>query len=88
MFALEVLWPDLGRASLEPGDRFSDYVEFGIRLACDFLFGICWARRHLVNHFRQAAMQRYQPSKFHWLTGFIRRKDVAAVRAPVPVRET
>jgi hypothetical protein len=88
MFALEVLWPDLGRATLEPGDRVADYVELGIRLASDFVFGICWARRHLVNHFRQAAMQRYEASKFRWLTSLIRRKDVEPVRAPMPVRET
>ena len=88
VFALDVLWPLLGRGSFEPSEHFGDYLWSGIGLASDFVFGFCWARRQLLNNFRQAATRRYQPSKFGWFSGLVRRKDVAPLRAPVPVRET
>ena len=78
----------LGRGSFEPSEHFGDYLWSGIGLASDFVFGFCWARRQLLNNFRQAATRRYQPSKFGWFSGLVRRKDVAPLRAPVPVRET
>jgi hypothetical protein len=87
-FALDILWPLLGRGSFEPSDGFRDYFWFGIGLANNFLFGFCWARRHLLNNFRLAAMHRFQPSKFGWLSHLVRRKDVAPLRAPVSLRET
>jgi hypothetical protein len=88
LFALDVLWRLSGRGSFEPSDRFGEYFWFGIGLANNFLFGFCWARRHLLNDFRRAATQRYQPAKFGWLIRLFRRKDVAPLRAPVTVQET
>ncbi len=89
LFVLDLLWRSLGRGSFEPPfGRFSEYLGFGIGLVSDFLFGVCWARRHLLTRFRAAATQRYQSPKFGWLTGPARRKDVALLRASVSVRET
>jgi len=88
MLALDILWPLLGRGSFEPSEGFRDYFWFGIGLANNLLFGVCWARRHLLNNFRQAATHRYQPSKFGWLSRLVRRKDVAPLRAAVSLRET
>ena len=54
-----------------------------IRLANNFLFGLCWARRHLLQNFREAATQRYQAEKIGWLPGRSRRKDIVRMQAPV-----
>ena len=87
LFALDMLWRFLGRGSFEPGEGFSDYLWFGIGMASNLLFALGWARRRLLNNFREAATQRYLPPTFGWLTGLIRRKDVAPLPAPASVRE-
>jgi len=88
LFALDILWPLLGRGSFEPSDGFNDYFWFGIGLANNFLVGVCWASRRFLHDFRQAATHRYQPSKFGWLSRLVRSKDVAPLRTPVSLRET
>jgi hypothetical protein len=86
--ALDILSPLAGFGGFEMTDRLSVYVWFSIGLVSNFLFGFCWARRHLLNNFRQAATRRYQPSQFGWLAGLLRRNDVGPLRAPVTLRET
>jgi hypothetical protein len=87
LFALDAVSRMVGRGAFEPSEQFRVYLWFGIGLANNFLFGICWARRHLLRDFRQAATQRYEPSTFGWLTGLLRRKDVLPLPAPVTVPE-
>jgi hypothetical protein len=86
MFVLDALSRVAGLGAFEPGYGFSVYFWFGLGLANNFLFGFCWARRQLLNNFRQAATQRYQPLKFGWLT--VRHKAEAPLRASVATRET
>ena len=83
MFALDIFWRLSGRGLFQPGDRFGLYWWFGIGLVTDFLFGIWWARRHLLNHFREAAAHRYPSERIGWFNRPGRREDVAPLRAPV-----
>ena len=80
--ALEVFWPLCGGGPFRPGDQFTVYFWFGIGLANNFLFGVWWARRHLLNDFRLVAAQRYQMEKSGWFKRLFRGKDEA------PARET
>ena len=77
--ALEVLWRWSGRGAFQPGEDFNIYFWFGIGLANNFLFGVWWARRHLLNDFREAATQRYQPGRIGWFSRATRRKHAALV---------
>jgi len=86
--ALDILVPLAGLGPFEINERLSVMLWFGIGLANNFLFGFCWARRQLLNNFRQAATRRYQPSQFGWLAGLVRRNDVGPLRGPVTLRET
>ena len=88
MFAFDGLLRLSGLGPFEPTEQVRVYFWFGMGLVNNFLFGFCWARRHLLKDFRQAATQRYQPAKFGWLIRLFWRKDVAPLRAPVTVRET
>ena len=87
-FAFDGLLRLSGLGPFHPTELARVYFWFGMGLANNFLFGFCWARRHLLNDFRQAATQRYQPATFGWLIRLFRRKDVAPLQAPVTVRET
>jgi hypothetical protein len=80
-FAFEGLLRLSGLGPFEPTERARVYFWFGMGLANNFLFGFCWARYHLLNDFRQAATERYQPAKFGWLMRRFRRKDVVSVTA-------
>jgi len=73
-----------GLGPFEPTEQVRVYFWFGMGLVNNFLFGFCWARRHLLKDFRQTATQRYQPAEFGWLIRLFRRKDVAALRGGNP----
>ena len=79
-FALGFFWRLTGRGPFEPGDDFPLYLWFGIGLATDCVFGIWWARRHLLQDFREAATQRYQAEKIDWF----RRRSRSEHLAPMP----
>jgi len=49
----------------------------GMGLANNFLFGVCWARWHLLNDFRTAATHGYQREKMDWFKRRFLRKDKA-----------
>ena len=72
-FAFDGLMRLSGLGPFEPTESARVYFWFGMGLANNFLFGFCWARHHLLNDFRQAAIQRYQPAKFGWLIRLFRR---------------
>ena len=80
LLGLEFLWPLFGRGPFQPGDRFKVCFWFGIGLANNFLFGVWWARRHLLRDFREAAAQRYQSGRIGWFGRAALRQD--AVPAP------
>ena len=46
-------------------------------LANNFLFGVCWARWHLLNDFRTAATQGYGMEKMNWFKRRFLRKHKA-----------
>jgi ABC-type transport system involved in multi-copper enzyme maturation permease subunit len=85
MWTLDLLLRVSGRGPFEPTDYFQLYVWFGLGLAVNGLFGVWWARRHLLKHFRQAATQRFRSEKIGWLPRRPRSKDVAQVRATAAV---
>ena len=77
LLGLEFLWPLFGRGPFQPGDRFKVCFWFGIGLANNFLFGVWWARRHLLRDFREAAAQRYQSGRIGWFGRAALRQDAA-----------
>src|SRR5207249_11958826 len=79
MVALEVLSRMSGRGLSQLDGDFPIYFWFGIGLANNLLFGVWWARRHLLNDFREAATQRYQPGRIGWFSRATRRKHAALV---------
>ena len=83
MLALEGLGRLSGGSLFQAGEHFSLYCWFGVGLANNCLFGVWWARRHLLNDFRKAATQRYQSEKIGWFSDASRCKDVAQMRASV-----
>src|SRR5438094_2371935 len=52
-FAFDGLLRLSGLGPFEPTEHVRVYFWFGMGLANNFLFGFCWARRHLLNDFRQ-----------------------------------
>ena len=85
LFLLDIFWPVVVGRPFQSGGRFAIYLWFGIGLATDFLFGVWWARRHLLNDFRWAATQRFDSIRIGRYGGSPTRKDAAALRSPVPV---
>jgi ABC-type Na+ efflux pump permease subunit len=83
MFALGLFW----RGPFEPGEAFRLYVWFGIGLATNCVFGVWWARRHLLQDFREAATQRYQAEKIDWFRRRSRGEDVAPIPGAAAHRE-
>ena len=79
MFAIEFLWRLSGRGPFEPGQDLPLYIWFGIGLAVNCVFGVWWARRHLLRDFREAATQRYQAGKIDWFRRRSRGEDVAPI---------
>ena len=77
LLGLEFLWPLFGRGPFQPGDRFKVCFWFGSGLANNFLFGVWWARRHLLRDFREAAAQRYQSGRIGWFGRAALRQDAA-----------
>jgi len=80
MLGLDVLGRWSGRGPFEPSDDFNMYCWFGLGLANNCLFGIWWARRHLLHDFRVAATERYRRQKSGWLG----RPGQAKAVAPLP----
>jgi ABC-type transport system involved in multi-copper enzyme maturation permease subunit len=83
MYALALGSSLLRIAPFESNDRFGVFFWFAIGLACDFAFGVCWARRHLLRDFREAATQRYQGESTGRFGQSFRRKEVILTRAPI-----
>ena len=82
MYALAFASWQLRIVSFDFNERFGVLVWFAIGLANDFVFGICWARRHLLRDFREAATQRYEGERMSWLGHSLRRKDASLIQAP------
>ena len=67
-----------GLGSFEPSETVRVYFWFGMGLANNFLFGVCWARWHLLNDFQTAATQGHRRNKVDWFKRRVRRQDNAA----------
>ena len=83
ILAFEGLGRFSGGGLFHAGEHFRLYCWFGVGLANNCLFGLWWARRHLLNDFREAAARRYQSEKIGWFRPASRRKDVAPIRVSV-----
>jgi hypothetical protein len=66
-----------GLGPFEPTEAARLYFWFGMRLANNFLFAICWARWRLLNDFRSASTQDCRREKMDWFRRRFLRKDKA-----------
>jgi ABC-type transport system involved in multi-copper enzyme maturation permease subunit len=64
-----------GLGPFEPTEQAQVCFWFGMGLANNFLFGVCWARWHLLNDFREAATPGARREKMDWFSRRFRRPD-------------
>ena len=77
-FAFDGLLRLSGLGPFEPTELARVYFWFGMGLANNFLFGVCWARWHLLNDFRTAATPGYRREKMDWF----KRRFLRKVKEP------